>query len=1271
MNSYPPELLVQLAPVMFVAGLEPAAAPKSPAAPHSPAPKTQDPFVTLSTRLRDALVSQRKVAVWQHEKSKTFQVVLVDKEVRFPPRKIYPPDEQQSHVAHSPLSPLTPTSPLYPDGLIAPIWIRKHTTLVPSVFVLFMRLYEHPAQTPKSPLDPPDADREREREQEERHRDTELSAEIAQRKKSTSERGIKLTVVLMASRKMLDDPSLDSRLTYIRRQSGLDSRASLFVLSPVTAAELNEFVQSLQQALWDPAIEYYTSHSKRVRRKRNRHTQSGTSFSSALSPLGSAGAPRPLRSEGWTVRYEYKMACFAEFRGEEEVALKHYQDAYEMLVTMFGLASMLPARTKRWAEAKVLADCINVKICKLYLYNEEHALALSQHNSHVRKFSDLSRSWGIGEDTFEFWSWMARQYRILAELLEQGIRANLKIPSHRPAPALSAATPTTSAGQPGVEMDAMRSLGVNPSHTLQHPGFYYYTAARCTERRRERFLASIVTMLPQEPRSVPPGYTNEKKVDHLTIILELYTKSYELFKQYAPANTQNQGRQTLYIAYRIAQTYYDSGKFDMAVRFFERIAKTYRRESWGSMMAPLLSTWYRCAQQLGDVELSVRLLIEMIGHGEDHPEDSSELAEDLLAVMQSTAPSSSDEAVVVDLSESEPIFDSEVVFWKSEATVEEEVAFQLTLTAPSGISIASLPFTALSVFFSGDAPSFTIQHVTEPEAREGRGHVRRVDLGHVPLPEYEMEASGKEVTTHLRWHPGEALVLTGNVKAPIPTVIKVICRVVLALKEGNWWIEIPFDPNIARVSFVPNPRWLWSLDPVRYLPLQRLEYSFVTIRYQPHQLRIRLHHQEPAYLNEEYPITIDITNIDGRELEVVIDALLHPTELDDAEDHIRFGEEESSSLIKGISFGILAPSVNVFKTLYLTSTCAPGDRMLDISIQSRSTASLTEPKSPVSPATDSSVSLDTSEELHTLIVPTVEAIKVNHEVTYRRTLDESQDIDSISAPDADFLTRAHGIHAVVATTLECVGPWGLSIERVTLHRKTYDSSLKSMADPLPEWLPGDEYRVISRLHLTLDEDENYEENPVPEPANYEVFWRRILPNGESGPASVSRFPMPSLQPPGDGLVALVDVPSTARLHSPLPLRLTVRNGQVSRSANITVQLEPEPSDGFIVAGLRSGRLPILLPGAEETILWQLIPLECGFVKIPNIKVIDRRKAAAGRNAVPGETDTEGESVKVIDIRWEGRGTDGGEDQMYARRSMDSTDSESDRRPPVPTILVLP
>lgn len=54
---------------------------------------------------------------------------------------------------------------------------------------------------------------------------------------------------------------------------------------------------------------------------------------------------------------------------------------------------------------------------------------------------------------------------------------------------------------------------------------------------------------------------------------------------------------------------------ELVISFYERIAKTYRREKWGSMLRPLLSTWYACAQQLGVVELSVKLLIEMLAHG--------------------------------------------------------------------------------------------------------------------------------------------------------------------------------------------------------------------------------------------------------------------------------------------------------------------------------------------------------------------------------------------------------------------------------------------------------------------------------------------------------------------------------------------------------------------------------------------------------------------------------------------------------------------------------
>lgn len=156
---------------------------------------------------------------------------------------------------------------------------------------------------------------------------------------------------------------------------------------------------------------------------------------------------------------------------------------------------------------------------KLYLYNNEHALALSHHNTHIRQFGDFSRGWGIGEETYEFWSWIARQYRVLAELIDQGTRAGLTLSAHEPHPS-TAPKPAGTGLLP--EIDAMaRSAGINPSHALQHSGFYYYMAAKCTDARRARFLAALEAESNGQPISIAPGFSNEKKVDHLALVLEV------------------------------------------------------------------------------------------------------------------------------------------------------------------------------------------------------------------------------------------------------------------------------------------------------------------------------------------------------------------------------------------------------------------------------------------------------------------------------------------------------------------------------------------------------------------------------------------------------------------------------------------------------------------------------------------------------------------------------------------------------------------------------
>lgn len=191
----------------------------------------------------------------------------------------------------------------------------------------------------------------------------------------------------------------------------------------------------------------------------------------------------------------------------------------------------------------------------------------------------------------------------------------------------------------------------------------------------------------------------------------------------------------------------------------------------------------------------------------------------------------------------------------------------------------------------------------------------------------------------------------------------------------------------------------------------------------------------------------------------------------------------------------------------------------------------------------------------------------------------------------------------------------------------------------------------------------------------ENFIPRIRGNGEYGSLATSRFTLPPLKPPIDGLIALLDVPNTAKLHTPISIRMTVRNRHPTRSANIVIQLEPEAADGFVVAGLRNGRLPILIPGSEGSLTWNLIPVECGFVKIPKVKVINRRvviDAQAHSGATQGFED-DAELVEVVDVRWDRRFQEAAVVAEAGADIIDTGKAKSDGRRFVTSasILVLP
>lgn len=356
---------------------------------------------------------------------------------------------------------------------------------------------------------------------------------------------------------------------------------------------MQNFVKSLQNELLESSIDYYREHGRRLRRKRARPAGSNNSVSinssTQLERNGTGSPHATLNNAALNVRYEFKAATFAQFRAEVEVALKHYEDCYNALLDLFvnpasgsNQHPFILARTKRWAEARVLADCIVVKICKMYMYSGNAEYAVSTYHEHVRRLSRISAAkWSMGDTTFEYWSWESKQHRTFGDLLEAAMGAGFQIP---PIPG-----PT-----PGPPLQARASAQHIPAHVLQHPGAYYFRAGSAAEQRYtlfrralEEYEASYSRAMTdpsvEELPKLSAALAHEKSAPHAEHIIELYTKAYDHYKMAKGV------RMTLCLAYLIAKVHHRTQALETALRFDERIIKTYRRERWRGILETILS----------------------------------------------------------------------------------------------------------------------------------------------------------------------------------------------------------------------------------------------------------------------------------------------------------------------------------------------------------------------------------------------------------------------------------------------------------------------------------------------------------------------------------------------------------------------------------------------------------------------------------------------------------------------------------------------------------
>lgn len=267
------------------------------------------------------------------------------------------------------------------------------------------------------------------------------------------------------------------RLENIRKSTGLDPKASLFVLpTRRSETELETAIDSILGAVFDQAVEYYRDLGRHARKKKGR----GIVPQPTIPPT--SGTSHTLSLQGWNVRYDFKTAVFAEFRQEMDIALRSYEQAYDTLLGADVLET-IPSWSPRFNDGRLLADTIAIRILRCLLWAGQSTLAVRRWQAHRDRMADVVDRKGRGTLTYGWKAFEARWTVVMANLIERA-----KLPELDPSTTLLYRPPEKT-------LSAER---LQPWELLHHPGYWYRAAARHLLDRRK-----FAYQIPEDDRTPP------------------------------------------------------------------------------------------------------------------------------------------------------------------------------------------------------------------------------------------------------------------------------------------------------------------------------------------------------------------------------------------------------------------------------------------------------------------------------------------------------------------------------------------------------------------------------------------------------------------------------------------------------------------------------------------------------------------------------------------------------------------------------------------------
>ncbi|KAI9017652.1 Gryzun, putative trafficking through golgi-domain-containing protein [Gaertneriomyces semiglobifer] len=1248
----------------------------------------------LRQDLRAILLAKNNLSIWDAGNVKEnpfFHSTILEKNHSFPAKKA---SRTTAGSPHSPLSPLTVGSSLHPDGIMGTEWVRRHKAERPAVIVWFNQLWERqvvPETTDRlDPLGAHNASGLVERE-----RDLILCSQIDTKKRSFAERGIRFAMVLIIKSGRVAHPQVLERLAFIRRTCQLELGSSLFILSP-NDTNITTFITGMQIALADLAYGYYRDHDKRIKRKKARLPPL---HASAPPAQAMAPATSPLPPLGWHLRYEYKIAAFAEFRQDVETAIRHYETAYDLLTQLMhgamsggvlipggggtGGSHWLQPFTSRWTDARTLADCISLKICKLYLYAGYPMPALQQLEKHIMQSKiypefvaapstevtstapELLRLAAnvTGGGSPGYWSWTSLQFRVFSELLELAAsKKNIRLPYIPTGTMLSRHAGSNSVpmlvGHSGDATTTSTGLSgaTNPSLVVQHAGYYYMISARCAEQRWRRFREankSATVTAPPPPsasaESLRPGplattvptfgavshvddqaasLAAENTIDHATIVIELLTKAYEQFKKHKA------GRMTLYLASEIARVYQQSGRHEMALKFFQRIGKTYRKEYWSSVLQDILQWSIHCAESLDRWDVVIESLVELMSDRMAslvEQSDREAVVRRLLTVLATPSPTTAQSLMVtLDMDQIDPFLHCSVEVKKMNAYVGTPAPLQITLSAPSHITPA-IPVRLSKVFISFSNPQY--DHMLHDHDDPSGFQTPGSSLELLDCTDAQSTiVNGRQVFTKavdLSMKAGQTKVLEcALVPAETGPDLKIL-SVSVTLMAGSG--QLTFEYKISERPEDITKRRRWCARESDGLPRWTMldgygaQTSLRVIRKQP-ELKINLTHAPPGYLDEQYVVYVDVQNDEQDSVEAFMDVAFRNSGTDSIDmtsrvsivgDDTTLGTENA---IDTIPLGQIVPGEVVQRQLCLVCTNNPGERVLYVSVYSRSLrGSATSPvPSSATPASHPDLFFRKNE-------------------TSRLQFSSPFDLQCSSHAEAcvPFETTEAGLFAeadpdlrmkeryLVGVDLKLAGPWDLEVDdlRFDPRNVTRDSGPSveisaigsAAAQTSPKiWTPGHTFAQAYLVNITQDLESRV---PSVQLGVMVVRWRRrAVSSTLLSDWTETTLSLPEVGISREPVNVLVDIPTS--IHQTIPFSVTYNIYNTSLTV-VNLIISMETTEGFAFSGIKHSNLR-MLPLSKSVVTYNCVGLICGKVNAPRLKIVR-----------PGDG---GQSIEVTNIQ---------------------------------------